>query len=148
MNYNTKDVFLERATANQTFEEYPLRIQPNSVVVTDAYGNLAMVPASSFGSGSTFNGSNAATIDMNGNAQFATVIAGNFTGSLHGTASAAISSSCLSGSALVGKITSSLLAYAGNLIPSSSAQGAYIIGFIPIQIGGTEVYIPYYGIPH
>ena len=59
MNYNTKDVFLERATANGTFEEYPLRVQPNSVLVTDAYANLAMVTASYFGSGGSgsFNGS-------------------------------------------------------------------------------------------
>jgi hypothetical protein len=45
--YNLKDVFLERATATDTFEEYVLRAQPNSVVVTDAYGNLVMVDTAS-----------------------------------------------------------------------------------------------------
>ena len=48
MNYNTKDIFLERATATQTFEEYKLTARPSSVVITDAYGNLAMVDTSSF----------------------------------------------------------------------------------------------------
>lgn len=46
MNYNNKDIFLQRATANQTFEEYALRMQPNGVVVSDAAGNLAVVPSS------------------------------------------------------------------------------------------------------
>lgn len=45
MNYNNKDIFLQRATANQTFEEYALRMQPNGVVVSDAAGNLAVVPS-------------------------------------------------------------------------------------------------------
>ena len=52
MNYNTKDIFLERATANETFEEYILRTQQNGVVVTDAYGNLVIVSTASFWQGS------------------------------------------------------------------------------------------------
>ena len=48
MNYNPKDVFLERATTNETFEEYVLRTQQNGVVVTDEYGNLVIVSTSSF----------------------------------------------------------------------------------------------------
>jgi|FAXJ01.1.fsa_nt_gi hypothetical protein len=51
MNYNSKDIFLERATTNGTFEEYALRAQPNSVVVSDANGNLSMVDTSSFMAG-------------------------------------------------------------------------------------------------
>lgn len=47
MNYSTKDIFLARRTENQTFEEYQLHVQPNSMVVSDATGNLAMVDTSS-----------------------------------------------------------------------------------------------------
>ena len=46
--YSTKDIFLERRTANQTFEEAPLHVQPNSIIVSDAFGNLAMVDTASF----------------------------------------------------------------------------------------------------
>lgn len=48
MNYSTKDIFLARRTENQTFEEYQLHVQPNSMVVSDATGNLAMIDSSSF----------------------------------------------------------------------------------------------------
>lgn len=48
MNYNVKDIFVQRATSNNTFEEYKLTIQPNSIVVTDQYGNLTMGNTASF----------------------------------------------------------------------------------------------------
>lgn len=48
MNYNQKDIFIERATNTGTFEEYALRAQPNSILMTDAYGNLVMVPTPAF----------------------------------------------------------------------------------------------------
>jgi hypothetical protein len=55
MNYNVKDIFLERATANKTFEEYALRTQQNGVVVTDSYGNLVIISTSSFWEASSNN---------------------------------------------------------------------------------------------
>jgi hypothetical protein len=55
MNYNVKDIFLERATANKTFEEYVLRTQQNGVVVTDSYGNLVIISTSSFWEASSNN---------------------------------------------------------------------------------------------
>ena len=52
MNYGPKDIFLERRTTNNTFEEFPLHVQPNSIVVSDPFGNLEMVDTSSFIAGS------------------------------------------------------------------------------------------------
>jgi hypothetical protein len=46
--YNTKDIYLHRAKNNNKFEEHVLVMQTSSVVVTDASGNLIMVPSSSF----------------------------------------------------------------------------------------------------
>ncbi len=48
MNYNTKDVYLERAKSNNRFEEYPLVVQPNAVVITDSGSNLRMTPLATF----------------------------------------------------------------------------------------------------
>jgi len=45
---NPKDIYLQRFTSQNTFEEAPLSIRPNSVVVTDANSNLTMVDTSSF----------------------------------------------------------------------------------------------------
>ena len=50
-NYSNKDIFLQRRTSTGTFEEHPLVIQPNSVVITDTAGNLVMVNTASFISG-------------------------------------------------------------------------------------------------
>ena len=47
-NYNTKDVFIQRRTQTGTFEEHPLVVQPNSLIVTDPLNNLIMVDTSSF----------------------------------------------------------------------------------------------------
>ena len=48
-NYQkAKDVFTQRKVVDGTFEEYPLIVQPNSVLVTDSNNNLVMVTSSSF----------------------------------------------------------------------------------------------------
>lgn len=48
MNYNNKDIFLQRATSGGTFEEYKLTMQTSSVLMPDLAGNLFMTtPAES-----------------------------------------------------------------------------------------------------
>lgn len=42
MNYNNKDIFLQRATSGGTFEEYKLTMQTSSVLMSDPAGNLFM----------------------------------------------------------------------------------------------------------
>lgn len=46
--YNIKDIYLERATANQTFEEYPLRVRPDCFLVTDTTSSVSLMSTSSF----------------------------------------------------------------------------------------------------
>ena len=47
-NYQkAKDIFTQRKVVDGTFEEYPLVVQPNSVIVTDAANNLIMVTTAS-----------------------------------------------------------------------------------------------------
>ena len=53
MNYNPKDIFLQRRTETQTFEEHPLVVQPNGVVITDEAGNLVMISSASFLAGTS-----------------------------------------------------------------------------------------------
>jgi hypothetical protein len=46
--YNNKDIYLERASGSYAFEEYPLRITPDSVVMIDTTGSIHSVNTSSF----------------------------------------------------------------------------------------------------
>jgi len=52
-NYQkAKDIFIQRKTSADTFEEYPLIVQPNSIIITDSDNNLLMILTSSFTSSS------------------------------------------------------------------------------------------------
>lgn len=48
MDYNAKDIYLERSTGNKSFEEYPLHSRPDCVVVTDTTGSISLVSTASF----------------------------------------------------------------------------------------------------
>lgn len=45
--YNPKDIFIQRRTSNNKFEEHPLVVHPNSVIITDSNNDLMMVPSAS-----------------------------------------------------------------------------------------------------
>ena len=113
MNYGPKDIFLERRTTNNTFEEAPLHVQPNSVVVSDANGNLAMVDTASFVSGT-------------GSIAFAISSSVAVTSSFSFTAS--WSSVSLSSSYALNAVSAS---YAVSASFATNAETAYAINFVP-----------------
>ena len=47
-NMNANDIYLQKFTAQNTFAEAPLSVQPNKIVATDSASNLIMVSASMF----------------------------------------------------------------------------------------------------
>lgn len=47
-DYNTKDIFLQRRTSDGVFEEYPLVVQSDSIIIIDSGSNIATVTTSSF----------------------------------------------------------------------------------------------------
>lgn len=141
-----KDIFIQRKASGDGFEEHPLIVQPNSVIITDSVNNLVMITTSSLlaGTGSVEHAlsssySQTSSFALNGGGS--NISASWASGSLYSTTSdfALDSTYCLSAS------MSNSASYVSHIgITTGSTAPLSINGYLQISVSGSIKWLPYY----